>query len=739
MIRRNWIIILIILVASLLRFIGTNPGYNRYHNDEPIIYGTAIDMVRNNSLDPVRFDYPGGPIYINYFAFKFVFIPFRWGVYYTTHVLQILDGTVHIPISALEKDRIFNTFILGGRDFYPLFWGRYVVSFFGVGNVFLLYVLGKKLFSKNVGLIAALLLAINFRQILNSHIDLPDIYNSFFLLLSFITAVSLWKKPILKNYFFAGAAFGLSFSMKYQFFGVLPIMLAHTYTSFESRKFLKTFFNLNVLFAVFTSILVFMIFNPYFFVRFELARFWIESVSARYGVGVNTLSIYPISYLYHYDYGAVESFVILAGLILGILKYFRKSILLLAAIFPFMASLLYFSRGGFYVRNFVTITPLFLLFAALFISSVYQFIKKRTGGVFSALILIIILVFVGFVPARNSIIHTYYYTKPWGYQVLSDWLYKNLPPNSIVAANPFDPPTGSPPLRKTEFELSGSYSLAEHRDDGADYALSNSDWTANAFFFWMSYGFSDLKRFWNKPIDILRNTFFGLAIEEHFRYRIFAATKVWQSPDEALVLAKIPVWPKVKFNNLVSFRFDKDMEGWTTMDKEIDGGADYIYDSKNGHGSEGSIVYLPLGSKYSIVRAASKPIGVTPGYLYKVTGFLKSEEVLDSRNRNGFLRVDFYSANTGLQNVGIVSSISSRLYGTGDWMQKEVVERAPDGAKYMTVSFQMSGSTTGKIWLDDVNVYVSDTRVDDITSKAPYDSSKKIDLDLLYTNSHANL
>lgn len=735
---KNKILISILILASLLRFIGTNPGYNRYHNDEPIIYGTAIEMVENKSLDPKRFDYPGGPIYINYIFFKSLFIPAQWFFYYATHVMQIFDGTVHIPISDLESDRLFHTYILGGKDFYPLFWGRYVVALFSVGNVVLIYILAKKLFGKNVGLISAFLLAINFRQILNSHIDLPDIYNAFFLLAASVSAVRLWQKPSKINYLIAGIAAGLSFSMKYEVFSLLPIFIAHLYVSIDSGNFVKALFNWKAFLIPFASILTFMIFNPYFFIHFETAKFWLAVVSQRYGLGVNSLTFYPLSYLYHYDYGAPEFILSIIGSIWAIWKYPKKIIFILPMIIVFMALFLYLSRGGFYVRNFVSVTPLLLIFPAIALAEIYRFLRNKTSRrLFSVIAFLGILSLVAFVPLRNSIINTYYYTKPWNYEVLSNWLYKNFPDNQVVAANPFDPPTGSPPMNKTEFALGGSYSLAEHRDDGASYALSNSDWIANSFFFWMSYGIRDLTRFWNKPIDILRNTFYGLGVEELLRYQIFSISKPWQAPDEALVLAKIPVWPNVQFNSLLSFNFDKSLEGWKVVLKENNSKADYVFDQNRGHRDRGSICYLPLGSKYSIVRITSKPIDIQAGFLYKVTGFIKSDEILAAKSRNGFIRVDFYNT-LDFTSVGMISSVSSRLYGSTDWTQKEVIERAPDGAKYMTISFQMSDDTISKICLDDVNVDISKGPVEDITAKFPY-TRKKIDMDLLYTNSHANL
>ncbi len=364
---KNRILIFILFAAFLLRFIGTFPGYNHYHSDEPIIYGTAIDMVKNNSLDPIRFDYPSTSMYINFFFFKFIFIPLSWAAYYIFHIFDIIDGTIHIPISDLQKDILFHTVILGKGEIYPMFWGRYITALFSLGSVFLTYLVGKKLFSKSVGLISALLLAFDFKTIVNSHIGLPDIYNSFFLLLAILGAVYLWKKPTFRNYLLAGAAAGLAFSVKYQFFGILPLFVVFLYIPFKPKR---------ILLALFCIPLVFLVTNPYFLIHIETALMWIKDVSLKYGMGTRQLNFFPISYLYHVDFGIVEFLVVLVGMFFASLRFFRRSMIFLPIIFLFGFLFVYYSNGGFYVRNLLTITPILFIFGAVLIAQFFDFVKK---------------------------------------------------------------------------------------------------------------------------------------------------------------------------------------------------------------------------------------------------------------------------------------------------------------------------------------------------------------------------
>src|SRR3989339_250613 len=163
------ILILIILISFLLRFVGARSGYPPYHSDEGIGYSAATSMVKNNNYDPLRYDYPSLVPLINVGIYKSVFIPFYWVKFYILNFEKIIDGMIKLPIKGDEYKRIFQLDILGNREINTLFWSRYITAFFGVGVSLLTYFLAKKIFSKEVGLISMYLVAVNFRQVLNSH------------------------------------------------------------------------------------------------------------------------------------------------------------------------------------------------------------------------------------------------------------------------------------------------------------------------------------------------------------------------------------------------------------------------------------------------------------------------------------------------------------------------------------------------------------------------------------------
>jgi len=726
--KNNRLLISILIVATLLRFIGIKPGYNQFHSDEPIIYGVAVDMIRNGNLDPGRLDYPGVSIYVNYWSYRLSFIPFYWLKYYITHVSQILEGTIHLPISPLEARTILQTYIFGHREINVLFWSRYITAIFGVGCVWLIYILAKKLFSLEVGLIAALLLTFNFRHVLNSHIGLPDVYNAFFLLLLLIMIVNLWRKPSIKNYFWTGVVAGLFFSVKYQFIGFIPLLLIHLSSSFEGRAInLKKLFAPAAWICALVVTLTFFLANPYFLINIENAFYWMETISQKYSMGIKLFNFYPYSYLYHIDYGPIEFLFALAGLLVLTLKDFKKSLIFWSVIAPFFFLMTYYSYGGFYVRNFITTTPLFLITVAYLVDLLT---KERRW--LTAILLMAIL----FVPAKNSLISVYYYTKPWNYGLTADWMKNNLPTGAVVAAHPFDPP-GGPEVTKTEFKLGGAYGLAEHQENGAQYALINMDWASNPFYVWTNYGLKDFDLFWNKPVSVLRNTYYGLAVEEMFRYQVFSATKPWQAPEADLIMTKIPQWPVTDMRMIKSYQFNSDEDNWS-MTKNDQGEVNFDFDKSQGFLALGSVHVGPKCSRMGIMHLTSPVIEIKPEYLYRVKVHLKTASIQTPAQRNAFLRVDFFEDGQNFNGLGIASSVSSRVFGTDDWVLKEIIDRAPEKAKFLTVGLQFSESENNEAWLDDVTVKESIAPVLDITKSPPF-IKKDIDLNLLYPYSHGNL
>src|SRR5260221_9575181 len=178
--KKNLLIILILILAVALRFIGINPGYHSNHADEVNIYTTAITMFKADNFEPFRYEYPPLPAYINLFAYRLIFIPLATFRYDIINIDKVLDGIVPLKMNPLAYTRFLQLEIFGDREINVLFWGRAVTALFGIGVVFVFYKIGEKLYDKEVCLVTAFFKALNYREVFNSHFVLLDIFNVFF-------------------------------------------------------------------------------------------------------------------------------------------------------------------------------------------------------------------------------------------------------------------------------------------------------------------------------------------------------------------------------------------------------------------------------------------------------------------------------------------------------------------------------------------------------------------------------
>jgi len=680
------ILLAILIVASVLRFVGIYPGYNQFHPDEQMSYSTAASMLQEKKFFPtsgysVKLAYPYLVPLINYFFFKQVFVPLSWTNYFITNSGKILEGFIHLPLAPADEKRIFQFDILGYREVNTIFWARTVTAFFGVGVVFLTYLLGSKIANKKVGLIAAFLIAFDFRQITNSHIALPDIYNSFFLLLSLISFVKLLNSPTKASYFLAGLAAALAFNIKFQFFALAGLIVTHILVSIrEKGNIIKSIFDIKFILSLLLTPLLLMVINPFHFIYIEESFPHISYVAMKYGMGTNMLNLFPVWYLFNVALGPPLFIVSVVGIALGLIKYFKYSLIILSALVLQGFLFFYYSTGGFHVRNLIPMTPLLLIFAALVLDKI-----RNKLPIF---LFIPILIAIVFVPARNSLISDYNYTRPWNFNLLSEWLFKN-PLDGPIASNATDPPTGTPELTRSEFHQSTFFSMAEHIENDAKYALMNTDWIGNGFYYWMVNHPGTLSEKWNKPTKKLRDTYFGLSIEEMLRFQIFAATKPWQSPEANLILVEFPDWSKVEMVKV----FHKSGE---------------------------------VASQENIGSTFVNKIPIKAGHLYRVIAGLESSLPLKSNTRDGFLRV----------NMGSINCVSARVFDGGS-KRKTIYCLAPTDSEEMIISLQVE-NFGNIISVSNLEINESVDIVKNIKSTYPY-IDNRVELELIYQNSQANL
>ncbi len=745
LIKSNQILTLILLLAVLLRFIGIYPGYHPYHSDEGMSYSSAMEMIRNLTIDPGRYDYPALIPLINAFLYVTLFIPIFL-------VKNFIFDPDNLPTKGRNIIELWQQVVIQNQQTDVLFWGRFVTAAFGVGIVFLVYLVVKRFFQdRRIGLVAAFLTAVNFRQVLNSHLGLPDIYNSFFLLLAFYFFAILLRNPKVKNYLAAGFITGLFFSTKLQIFALSSFLVTHVFIAWERasskklKNLIKNFLEKRFLVSLLVIPIIIVLINPYHLIKWEEFKAVEGYNLLKYRLGTNMLNIFPISYLYHVGIGKTISLFTIFGAILSLLKYPKATLILLSVVLPFLYFFFYYSGGGYYTRNFVTITPILIIFASIFLVNILDYLGRRVKLKPSTIniLLFISVIFISSTQIKNSLVTVYYFSKPWGFKEAHDWAQKNIPPSSKVVSHPWDNYPRDKNLEIIPFETSEVFSLAEMQEEGADFGFINMDWLTLGSYWWMNRDTKTSLAFWEKPNELLSNAYSSIVAQELARFTVVKFIKPWQAPDMNFLVVKVPNVPKIGKKVLLSnFDFDQkdELSSWSLIDGDWADVKKIFLDNNVGKNSLGSLK-IENGSRILPVVLAMSPMIPIKNYdrAYIVEEWIKSGTLLDKKVRDGAIRVDFFEndpGKIGIKTKSLERRISSRFFGGTDWTKKELIIFPPKKAKFMSVGFQINNFTD--FWIDDIKVYVSSDAVEN-----PRDKEKYIDYqipdDILFPYSQGGL
>ncbi|OGC47203.1 hypothetical protein A2886_00975 [candidate division WWE3 bacterium RIFCSPHIGHO2_01_FULL_42_13] len=191
------ILLIILLVGFGLRVAGVEHGFPFiFHPDEPAVVRSAIGL--RFDPNPAHFDWPHLHLYLNYFL-HFLYIKFR----------------IRLQVFGLQES-LSAYFPLMWRDpliFY--FLSRLLNVFMGTLTAIPVYLAGKKLFNRSVGLAAAFALMITPFHVQTSPFALIDIPTAFWVAWAFYFSIKIFQEKDLKNYLWAGLFIGFAASTKY--------------------------------------------------------------------------------------------------------------------------------------------------------------------------------------------------------------------------------------------------------------------------------------------------------------------------------------------------------------------------------------------------------------------------------------------------------------------------------------------------------------------------------------------
>ncbi len=326
--------------------------------------------------------------------------------------------------------------------------GRAASALADVGSVLVIYLLGKRLYSKKVGLIAAGLLAFTALDIQLSHFFAVDTFAAFFATLGLLCAVYAAEKGGWWQFFVLGVVVGAGMASKISMaaFGAVA-GLAWLLFALRTRR--EEFWAERVVLRLgllgLGVLLAFRVFQPYAFsgpsfLNFTLSPDFLANMKEAQGYQTGkfdppwgfqwanrTPYIFPLYNMVLFGMGvpmALAAFVGWAAAGWEMVSQKRMTHLLPWA----WVTLLFVYQGGQFVKSmryFIPIYPVMALLAAFGLAWVYRQARERGTLARRAAALLAVLVV-----ASTAVYGTAFatiYTRPHPRMAASDWIYENVP------------------------------------------------------------------------------------------------------------------------------------------------------------------------------------------------------------------------------------------------------------------------------------------------------------------------
>ena len=194
---KNWLLIIILEFAFFLRAYGMSFGLPYiYEADAHVYINRAVCFLQTGDWNPHWF---GNPASI---------------LMYLLAALYALYFIIAKSFGFFNDMQSFTNYLRVNPTYFYLI-GRVLMVFFGTLSTLITYKIGKKIFGKKVGLIAAFLFAVIPMHVGASKIIRTDIMATFFILLSFLYCIHILEEDNLHSYIMAGIFAGLATATKY--------------------------------------------------------------------------------------------------------------------------------------------------------------------------------------------------------------------------------------------------------------------------------------------------------------------------------------------------------------------------------------------------------------------------------------------------------------------------------------------------------------------------------------------
>jgi hypothetical protein len=315
-------------------------------------------------FNPHFFNYPALSFYLNF----------------VLQAVQFLFGSVIGAYSGLESFR--KAYEADPTIFITL--SRCVSVGFDLGTIFVVFILGNEFANRRVGAIASILTAINLLFIKQAHLVNVDAPLTFFVVLSLLWMLRIYRTDETKWYFLTGLSIGLAAASKYNGALLAPVLICvHLAKCKTLKDILTSLLQPRLLWSIILSGAVFIAINPYIlldFPSFYQGFSFEESHMAQGHLGVDP-SIGTMQFYLFHMLPAYLGWAMTISLALSLVWFFyrweRKNLVII--LFPLLFLAILFTWKMRAERYLLPVMPPFLLVFSLGVDSFWNFIESRVG------------------------------------------------------------------------------------------------------------------------------------------------------------------------------------------------------------------------------------------------------------------------------------------------------------------------------------------------------------------------
>ncbi|MBI2613853.1 MAG: glycosyltransferase family 39 protein [Candidatus Levybacteria bacterium] len=445
---------LILILAFILRVYGLNwdQGFHLHPDERAIVIASIPLQLPTNISELLSVQSPLNP---HFFAYG------------------------SLPMYLLKGVAVLLT------PFYPLassydhinLVGRFLSVIFDMGTILIIFLLGQKLFSRKVGLIAVFFYTISVFPIQAAHFYAVDTPLTFFILATLYMLISFYENPTKKKALFVGILFGMSLATKTSALVLIMSIGAALISDFvliflriphrphiwfpHIPKLIKKLL-IEGLIILISTVISFIIFEPYALLDFkEFSRQTLEQSQMTHNPFAFPFTLqyvgkipyfYELKNIFFWGQGPIIATISFLGTLyisfhlikrhLGwwrsndfdsseVDKRWAQELILLIFFLSYFIVVGKFAVG--WMRYMLPLYPLLSLFAAVLAYKLLILIKRKFGYWYLFVVLVFICSILYWPLSFVNI-----YTKPNTRVLASEWINQNIPVGPTLAIEHWD-------------------------------------------------------------------------------------------------------------------------------------------------------------------------------------------------------------------------------------------------------------------------------------------------------------